>query len=454
MLRLAVLVLALAACVETPVQTAAAPLVGVDGSTDSADRNCNIVLRDLDRPWTGFDYEMHDGHWVWVGTIEISEAAASEGLVPTLIYQSGASAWYEVAATPAQAAPTPGFARFTVRLDEHVPGPGSTDSVQAVPFLRMPQGGRLFDHNRNSADTANYVMTSPDYAIWRNDAICVPPTGPQRARLVFDADWTQHREGVIAPGGEVTIAYAQTRLDGCKKFQNGYELWDITAHVLFQPGNQLRAASVRGGSTTMTVPNDARSITVWFEATNTSGCHQWDSNFGANYVFDAATPPQWVGNMSSLMTRDTSGDICGGTPASQGFSFDTWVRQRAAITNLCFQVYQPGLTDLDDPELWTKLDVSIRWRGDGQNVWHTQYVNFDRRVGNDARYALSWRELDPFRPYHCPDVPTTPDGTYLQARLDYYIVVNGYELRPVPGAAFSGTFTDYKDDYWRSQNCQ
>jgi hypothetical protein len=124
-----------------------------------------------------------------------------------------------------------------------------------------------------------------------------------------------------------------------------------------------------------------------------------------------------------------------------------------AITNLCFQVYQPGLTDHDDPELWTKLDVSIRWRGDAQNVWHTQSVNFDRRVGNDARYALSWRELDPFRPYHCPDVPTTTDEMYVHARLDYYIVVNGYELRPAPGGAYTGFFVDYKDDYWRSQNC-
>jgi hypothetical protein len=299
-------------------------------------------------------------------------------------------------------------------------------------------------------------MTSPDFAIWRNDSVCAPPAGPQRAQLIFDADWTERREGVLAPGGEVTVVYAQSRLAQCKKTQGNFQLWDITAHVRFEPGNQLRSASVRDGQTTMSVPTDARRAIVWFESTNTSGCHDWDSNFGSNYSFDASTPPQWVGNMTTLLTRDTTGDICGGGVAQHGFNFDTWVRERAAYTNLCFQVYQPGMTDRDDPELWQKLDVTVRYRGEGQLSWRSRAVNFDRRVGNDARYAMNWRELDPFRPYHCPDVPTspTPDGMYTQARLEYYVVVNGYELRPVPGGTYSGAFSDYASDSWRAQNCQ
>jgi hypothetical protein len=202
------------------------------------------------------------------------------------------------------------------------------------------------------------------------------------------------------------------------------------------------------------VPTDARTATLWFEATSTSGCHAWDSNLGANYVFDASTPPQWVGNASTLLTRDTSGDICGGPPAEQGFSFDTWTRQRAAITNLCFQVYQPGLTDRDDPDLWKKLDVSLHWRADGTTTWQSRPVNFDRRVGNDARYVMSWRDLDPFRMYHCPEgtLSPTPDGMYVQSRVDYYVVVNGYELRPAPGAAFAATFVDYAGN-WPAPYC-
>ena len=31
----------------------------------------------------------------------------------------------------------------------------------------------------------------------------------------------------------------------------------------------------------------------------------------------------------------------------------------SAITNTCFEVYQPGMTDHDDPDLWQKLDVEM-----------------------------------------------------------------------------------------------
>ena len=456
--------ISLAACVDEPVATttAPAPLVGVDGSQDGADRSCHVVLRELQRPWTGFTWETNGSSWVWAGTIEISEAAAAEGLTPSLLYQYGSNqTWFEAVATPSQAAPTPGFVRYQVRIDHDLPGPGMSGTaitnarIAAVPMLRMAEGGRLFDHNRNVGELDNYVMTYPDFAVWRNDTVCAPPAGPQRARLVFDADWSERREGVLAPGGEISIVYAQSRLAQCKKTQGNFQLWDITAHVRFLPGGQLRAASVRDGQATMAVPSDARSATLWFEATNTSGCHYWDSNFGANYVFEAALPPQWVGNAKTLLTRDTSIDCSAGVPAQQGFSFDTWTRQRAALTNLCFEVYQPGITDRDDPDLWQKLDVSLRWRGEGQTAWQARPVSFDRRVGNNARYAMSWRDLDLFRAYHCPEATTspTPDGMYVQGRLEYIIVVNGYELRPAPGAAFSATFIDYANDSWRAQHC-
>jgi hypothetical protein len=457
------LLLSVVGCVDAPSDesTASDPVLG-EGTHDVADRNCNVVLRDMLRNNTGPGYETQGTSWVWQGTIEISEAAAAEGLVPKVLYKLGSMTTFkQVTATPVQIAATPGFVRYTVRIYQGLPGPGMSGTalantrIQVVPFLPTAGGGRLFDHNRNPGDLDSYTITSPDFAIWRNDSVCAPPAGPQRARLVFDANWTQHREGVLAPGGEVSIVYAQGRLDGCRSTQGGMPQWDLTAHVKFEPGGQLIGASVRDGSTTMSVPTDARRAIVWFEATSVHGCHQWDSNFGNNYVFDAATPPAWVGDASTLTTRDTTGDICGGAGASSGFSFDTWTRQRAAITNLCFAVYQPGMTDHDDPDLWQKLDTSVHWRGAGQTAWHVKPVSFDRRVGNNARFAMSWRELDPFRSYHCPDVPTsiTADQQYVQATLEYYIVVNGYEVRPEPGAAFSGTFTDYATDYWRSQNC-
>ncbi|MBV8762982.1 MAG: hypothetical protein JO257_37195 [Deltaproteobacteria bacterium] len=444
MRRLACL-LVLTACVDSPAtQTQApAPLVGVDGSHDQADRNCNVVLRDLQPD--------HGPQTTYSGRVDISQVAATEGLVPSLMYKDPShGTWSAVTGVPSSQPGTPGY----VRYDVHIPTVQNAP-FQVVPYLQLAQGGRLFDHNRNPSDLDNYTVQGPDYAIWQNPSVCQPPDGPTQANLVFDADFTQHRDGILAPGGTVSIIYAQSRLNGCRQTQNGYQLWDITAHVLFQPGGQLLGASVRDQPATFTVPIDARQAIVWFESNNATGCHLWDSNFGANYTFDALTPPQWVGNADVLMTRDTSGDICGGGDIRNGFSFDTWTRQRAALTNMCFEVYQPGMTDHDDPQLWQKLDTELHWRYAGQTRWTTTPVSFDRRTGNNARYAFGLRSIDPFRDYHCPEVAATPtpDNQYVQIPWEYYIVVNGYELRPEPGAAYGGTFIDYPSNPWRQANC-
>ena len=459
------LVLVAAACADAgdgPDGLTTAPLLGVDGSHDQADRNCHVVLRGLERGWTGVTYETAGSSWVWSGTVEISDAAATEGLVPAVMYHLAPNGpWATVDATPVTAGATPGFARFAVRLDQNLPGPGwsgtslSNVRLEVVPFLRLAAGGRLFDHNRNPRDLDNYVLTSPDLAIWSDPTVCSPPAGPTRARLVFDASFHQHREGVLAPGGEVTISYDPARLTQCRNSQGGHPLYDITAHVQFSPGLQRRDVSVRDGAPTIPVPPDARSVALWFENTSTSGCQAWDSNLGNNYLFDALVPPQWMGEVQTLVTRDANDPCDGGTAAQQGFAFDTWARQRAGVSNLCFQVYQPGLTDRDGPDLWQKLDVQLHWRYAGQPSWQTTPINLDRRVGNNARYRFGLRDVDPFRSYHCPEVAPTPtsDGQYTQLRLEYYVTVNGGELRPAPGAAYAGTFTDYISDPWRSASC-
>ena len=440
--------------------TVDAPLVGVDGSLDQADRNCHVVLRDLKRNSTGFTWESVGSSWVWQGTVEVSEAALAEGLVPRVQYQSGSDpTWRAVTATPVSVPATPGYARYTVRIVEGLPGPGMSGTalantrIQVVPFVQMAGGGRLFDHNRNPLDLDNYVISSPEFAIGSAAGVCTPPAGPQRAKLVFATDFTERREGVLAPGGEVTIAYDPARLSTCRHSSGGNPLYDITAHVRFEPGGERRDVSVRDAAATLAVPATTRGVALWFENTSASGCQAWDSNLGANYWFEALTPPQWIGDIQNLITRGADDPCSGGGGASSGFTFDTWARQRAAITNLCFQVYQPGLTDRDDPELWQKLDVSVRWRIVGQPEWNTRPVNLDRRVGNNARYRMSWRDHDPFRSFHCPEAAPQPAGELVQLPLEYYVIVNGRELRPSPGGAFAGVFTDHANDPWRAANC-
>jgi hypothetical protein len=162
-----------------------------------------------------------------------------------------------------------------------------------------------------------------------------------------------------------------------------------------------------------------------------------------------------MGEVRNLITRDSDDECDGGGLATSAFAFDTWARQRAVRTNLCFQVYQPGLTDHDDPSLWQQLDVSLHYRFVGQPGFTTLPVSFDRRTGNNARYRMSWRTIDPFRTYHCPEVAPHPsaNGMYAEIQLEYFVVVNGGELRPAPGQVFTGTFADYPDAFWHGETC-
>ena len=361
---------------------------------------------------------------------------------------------------------TGGFVRYDVVIDDHVPGPGMSGTaltratIQVAPVLDLDGGGRLFDHNRNPGDFDNYVVDwAHDFRVAPAAAVCPATTGTQPARLIFAADFTVAQDGALDPGGQVRVEYDDARLPSCRGTQNGYQVWDITAHARWQPSGALVDGSVRDGAATFDVPDGATALELWFENTSIYGCHAWDSAYGANYRFDVLAPPAWLGAASVRISRDSSDPCDAGLgdafPAEDGFVFDGWARTRATVTNACFRVWQPGLTDTDDPDLWQKLDARLRWRAAGtDDAWREEPVAIDRRVGNDARYAFDLRGIDPFRMYHCPDVPVTDVGDdTVRADLEWYVVVNGAELRPAPGAAFAGRFEDYAGDTWRAANC-
>lgn len=454
------LLVLLGACTATSVpesQTAAQPLSGVNGSADAADHACNVVLRSMIRESAGIGYVIENGDYVWDGVVEISNEAQAEGLTPAALYQiAGDANWYVATATISQLAGTPGYTRYDVTVDA---GTGVSE-IQVVPYLELAQGGRLFDHNRNAGNADNYVLDAPDFAVWSAETACAP-TGV--ADLVFDADFTQTRTGLLQAGSDVAIAYDSSRLGGCSEIQSGRDQWSVTAHALFSPGNEQQDAIVTDAPATLAVPSDAQSVAVWFEATNVDGCHQWDSNYGANYVFAMMLPPAWMGNAANLFTRDDSTDDgtdpCDGgasgyaTPAADGFQYDTWVREQAALMNGCFQFYQPGYTDVQDPNLWQDFDVELQIQVTA-TTWTSVPVSFDRFVGNNARYKFSWRDYDPFRDYNCPQTPVTAtsDGMYVQTQLGYYFTVNGAAL-PGSGTTYTGTFIDYPDNSWRDANC-
>ena len=207
----------------------------------------------------------------------------------------------------------------------------------------------------------------------------------------------------------------------------------------------------------------AGDLEIWFQNTSRWGCSAYDSAFGKNYHFAvaaSANAPGWMGNLTVVMSRE-----CGGgrgaacdrdRRASDGsFRFDTWSRQRAATTTLSFEVWKNGVTDLDNNDLWKQLDVRMYSRVGDSGQWKMQYVPFDQRVGDNARYTVDLRGLDPIGGLsqitdkaRCPSFPLVSEGNGLvKADLEYYFMVNGAELRPAGGGAFHGTYENYKDAF-------
>ncbi len=461
------LCLAPSACVdadEHEVVAGEAPLLGVDGSRDQADRNCHVALRDLARLSNGTGgYQTSGTSWIWEGALELSAAAAAEGAAPAVLYQYGSDpTWWEVQATATSTPASPGFVRYRVRMDRNLPGPGMSGTaltraqINVVPFARLAGGGRLFDHNRYPGDFDNYLIAwSTSFVVPRNDAVC-PGAGPiAPARIVFAADHSETQIGGLVPGGQVRLEYDAARLTTCRNSRDGHDLWDVAAHVRWDTG-EGSSGTIKSGALLVEVPRTARRLEVWFENTAVPGCQAWDSNLGANYRFDVLLPPAWLGGAVAKLSRETADPCDGGVDAGGVVAFGTWARQRAAITNLCFRVWSPGVTDRDDPTVWQKLDATLRWRPRGSTApLRTVHAWFDRRVGNDARFTVGVRGLDPFQPYQCPEQPTTvtPDGQYVRAEVEYVVVVNGVELRPAPGAFFTIGFEDYASDPYRTANC-
>jgi hypothetical protein len=186
-------VLAAAACAADSPDTARAgqaPLLGAADGGDAADRDCNLVLRELARPAAqgGFATECIDGYcwFVWEGSLDIATSALAEGAYPEVMYQSGAgSSWWVVGTDPIDGAGS-GFQRFGFRFAEHTVSPGMSMTslmrtrIQVAPYLVTSNGGRLFDHNRYPGDFDNYWLTSDNaWAIDDDASVCQPAAGDE-----------------------------------------------------------------------------------------------------------------------------------------------------------------------------------------------------------------------------------------------------------------------------------
>ncbi len=162
----------------------------------------------------------------------------------------------------------------------------------------------------------------------------------------------------------------------------------------------------------------------------------------------------WAGLTSVTFERYTT-DPCddgrfalGDDPAV----YDEWVRERAGIRNICFEVWSPGITDWDNPDFWQQLDVQVHYRFGDEGEFQHAYVNSIDRRGNNRRYAWSLDySLDPFG--RASTVPTIPapfkiiseSATYITASadLEFYFTVNGRTLDAPSSHPFTIEYQGY-----------
>jgi hypothetical protein len=280
----------------------------------------------------------------------------------------------------------------------------------------------------------------------------------------FGGDWSEWVEGPLHAGRTIEIAYDVDRLP-CRGDRYGRPAWSIQIHHRTN-GGPVSTQTILGheaypGANVRTIELEAEgALEVWFESSSVWGCHEWDSSFGANYVFEVTEDPSapgWMGNAVGVVARGTcEGGACESDrrPLEDGFRYDTWARQRALVRVLSFDVWKAGVTDHDNPDLWLELDVQMHYSFGPEGEWQSRYADFARRVGNDARYEVRIDRIDPQggstrTAETCPDVPLTldPSGQYVQTPIELYFTVNGHALRADDGSDYAGVFEDYAGLY-------
>jgi len=163
----------------------------------------------------------------------------------------------------------------------------------------------------------------------------------------------------------------------------------------------------------------------------------------------ASVTPLWMGASGTWAPArvqiERYGDKCAtGRDYGDPIVYESWARQRAAEKNICFEVWAPGVTDWDNPDVWKELDVRATYRWNDPlspaataSEWEwLEHVNW---VGDNAQYAFEMTWKDPFYILNsgdCPDVPfvevqvQSDEWTYATAELFVTFTVNGAVHKP------------------------
>ncbi len=393
---------------------AAAPYSPSTGGSDSPDRVCTVVLREVARLPNGTGgYEVNevDGQrWiVWEGALDVAIDAVEAGAVPAAIFQDVHGQWWEVEATAATDSPA-GYQRYSFWLDEQTVTEGMSTSalsgvsLELVPFVRTTSGDRLFDHNRNPGDFDNYVLDSANgWAVEDDGEACVPVEERPWAGLEFRHDWQEIQHGAIVPGGSLVVEYDLLRLPGCfGDTYMGAATWNTWAYGRFEPSGESFAASVvdcddaactlpRSLPFEVEVPRDATSVELWFNSAGRACGSHWDSNYDANYRFDTdpePVDPLWAGDEGYNISRGMDMRVEG---IPDPLVIDSWDITRADRRELDAEVYVPGISD--GSERAELILAQARVRRDGAAAVE-HWMEPVGRVDNNLRFLWDLSDED------------------------------------------------------------
>ncbi len=299
-----------ASCSMAPAGPEEAIEARIEGA-DLADHDCQVVLRDVGRVHGKHGpYATVDGWFVWEGSVDVARGAVDDGATIVVQYRRDERDWHEVVAFAEEGAGTDGYQRFTFQFWEGVirDGEGGTNfldmRLELIPLLRMPDGTRVYDHNRVANDLDSYVLTYSDwgphggpFGLGDDPAVCLGRSPPPDPPVVhFPAAGDRVVEGELSPGGRVRVDYDHHRLldahPECIRRTDYGTIGEVQMGVKIDddPGQVSYHQFVAGFSTTgyytvpirdtIDLPADATKLTLWFSCGGPFHDWAYDNNQG------------------------------------------------------------------------------------------------------------------------------------------------------------------------------
>jgi hypothetical protein len=133
----------------------------------------------------------------------------------------------------------------------------------------------------------------------------------------------------------------------------------------------------------------------------------------------------WAGDFATNFDRVSSAleKQCNFEKKLEGnlVTFDSWVRTRAVVRNLCFQVYLRGITDQGNSPKQLAVYLAYRDAQGDKGPARIYPARFVEKVGNNFAYLVDLTDFDPM--LHPPQAPN--GNTYTQVTMDVYAYAVG-----------------------------